>query len=231
LKQSYSDEDLTFFMGLYRDRERAIGALSLLRKHYPNVRVIVRSDGDHDPLNHELTERFNVEYLAEERLYSIEHGGAMVARSLQLFLNMPTRYLIKIDTDTAVHRRLHFLPDISGIYGRIQTNKEGLYPSVQGGCVIFSQEAASRIIDSGILMDPRLKDPWTYRNDSGYLRRMGRRVNRCGLCSYDWMIGWAADELQIPMLSFSEVNSRAKLREQDKNEDLRYAITHPVYFS
>ncbi|MCK5359196.1 MAG: hypothetical protein KAJ95_01145, partial [Gammaproteobacteria bacterium] len=227
MKLNYSDEDLTFLMGMYRDRERAMGALSRVRKHYPDASVIVRSDGDYDPMNHELAELFDVEYFAEERLYPIEHGGAMVARTLQLFLDKPTRYLVKIDTDTAVNRRFHSLPEINGIYGRIQTNKEGLYPSVQGGCIIFSHEAVRKIIDSDILQDPRLKDPWAFQEDSGYLRRMGRRATRCGLCSYDWMIGWAAHELQIPMVSFSEVNSRAKLREHDKDEDLRYAITHP----
>ena len=38
----YTDEDITFFMGLYRDRGRAEIALGRLREHFPGTRVIVR---------------------------------------------------------------------------------------------------------------------------------------------------------------------------------------------
>ena len=66
---NYTDEDITFFMGLYRDRGRAEGALARLREHFPAARVIVRSDGDEDPKNRELSKRFGVDYREEERLF------------------------------------------------------------------------------------------------------------------------------------------------------------------
>ena len=113
---NYGDDDITFVIGVYRDRLRAEGALARLREHFPDARVIVRSDGDRDPKNRELSERFDVDYREEERLYPIEHGGAMIARMLELFLEQPTRYLLKIDTDTAVYRRFHFLPQVVGLF-------------------------------------------------------------------------------------------------------------------
>ena len=122
---NYTDEDITFFMGLYHDRARAEGALARLREHFPAARVIVRSDGDKDPKNRELSERFGVDYREEERLFPIENGGAMVARTLELFLERPTRYLLRIDTDTAVYRRFHFLPETKGIFGEVQTSQQG----------------------------------------------------------------------------------------------------------
>jgi len=60
---NYSDEDITFFMGLYRDHERAEGALGRIREHFPDARVIVRSDGDRDPKNRKLAERYNTDVL------------------------------------------------------------------------------------------------------------------------------------------------------------------------
>ncbi len=225
----YTDEDVTFFMGLYCDRGRAEGALSRLRAHFPNARVIVRSDGDKDPKNHELSERYDVEYREEERLFPIENGGALIARVLELYLDHSTRFFFKIDTDTAVYRRFNFLPEENGVFGSLQTSPNGSV-SIQGGCMGFSEEASRAILDSGILHDPRLKDPFAHQRESRYFRRMGIRAKRCGLISFDWIIGWVADELQIPLFSFSEVHSCGGRRKNVKNDDLRYALTHPVYF-
>jgi len=226
---NYIDDDLTFFMGLYRDLSRAQGALCRLRAHFPKARVIVRSDGDKNPKYQELIARYDVEYWEEERLFPVKNGGAMIARILELYLDQPTPFLFRIDTDTAVYRRFHFLPEQNGVFGSLQKNREACV-SIQGGCTGFSEEASRVILDSGILQDPRLKDPFSYRLESGYFDRMGRRVNRTGLCSFDWIIGWVATELQIPMFSFSEVHCRWLPQNNVKNEDLEFAVTHPVYF-
>ncbi len=226
---NYSDNDITFFMGIYRDLGRAEGALCRIRAHFPQARVIVRSDGDKNPKYQEFIERYDVEYREEERLYPIKHGGAMIARILELYLDQATRFLLKIDTDTAVYRRFHFLPEQTGVFGTLQNSKQDCI-SIQGGFMGFSQDATRTILDSGILQDPRLKDPFAYRQESGYFSRMGWRDRRTGLCSFDWIIGWVASELQIPMFSFSEVHCRWLPQNNVKNDDLKFAVTHPVYF-
>jgi hypothetical protein len=226
---NYTEQDITFFMGLYRDRLRAVGALARLRKYFPVARVIVRSDGDGDPKNRELAERFEVDYRDEERLYPIEHGGAMIARTLELFLEKPTRFLLKIDTDTAVYRRFRFLPEEDGIFGKVQGSVQGCR-SVQGGFTGVTLAAARHIFDSGILGDERLKDPFAFRLESTYFDRMGYRVERTGLCSFDWVLGWAATELGLPLIPFSEVHCKGLARNAIKNHDLKFAVTHPVYF-
>ena len=227
---NYTDGDITFFMGLYRDLDRAEGALFRLRKHFPHARTVVRSDGDDNQENRELANRFDVDYRDEDRLCPIENGGAVIARMLELYLEQPTKYLFKIDTDTAVYRRFRFLPEQSGLFGTLQTNKQGKCPSIQGGFIGFSEDASRLIHDSRILEDSRLKDPFSFRDESGYFSRMGRRARRTGLCSFDWTIGWVATEMQIPMFSFSEVHCRWLPENNVENEDLEYAVTHPVYF-
>jgi len=226
---AYSDDDITFFMGLYRDRVGAEGALSRLRANFPTARVIIRSDGDKDPQNKELSERFEVEYWAEERLFPIENGGALIARMLELYLDYSTRFVFKIDTDTAVHRRFRFLPEQSGVFGSLQASRERCV-SIQGGCMGISEDTSRAILDSGMLKDPRLKDPFSHRLESPYFNAMARRAKRCGLSSIDWIIGWVATELQIPMFSFSEVHCVWRPKRKFSNEDLKYAVTHPVYF-
>ena len=227
---NYREDDITFFMGLYQDVDRAKGALARLRDHYPSAKVIVRSDGDNNAENSKLTERFGVEYLEEKRLYPAEHGGAMITRILEILLDNPTRYLLKIDTDTAIYRRFNFLPEESGVFGSTQTSRFHGCVSIQGGFVGFTMDAARRIHDSGCLNDPRLKNLQTYRSESPYFARMANRVKRTGLCSFDWLIGWAAHELEIPMFTFSEVHCCGMAKNNIENRKLRYAITHPVYF-
>lgn len=217
-------------MGMYRDRNRAEGALVRLREHFPHARVIVRSDGDSDPENHDLGERFGVDYREESRLYPIENGGSMVARMFELFLEQHTRYLIKIDTDTAVYRRFHSLPEQFGVFGSRQKSKLGCY-SIQGGCTGFPEACCRSIFESGILEDPRLRDPVSHRDESLYFMQMAKRARRTGLCGFEWIIAWAAEELQIPLFSFSEVRSKWRADERFNNNNLKFAIIHPEVFS
>ena len=226
---NYTDNDLTFFFGLYQDYERAVGAISRLRHHFPDARIVARSDGDPDPRHYQLADRFSVDYREEERLYPIENGGAMIIRMLELFQEHPARYLLKIDTDTATYRRFSFLPEENGVFGKLQTAKEGC-ESVQGGFTGLTKETASIILNSGILLDERLKEPESYRSESGYFARMADRANRTGLCGFDWIVGWAATELKLPLIAFSEVHCKWYEKHNVPNLDLKFAMTHPVYF-
>jgi len=226
---NYTDADITFFVGLYHDLDRAEGALCRLREHFPDARVIVRSDGDRNPKNRKLSERYGVEYWEEERLYPIENGGAMIARILELYLDNSTRFLLKIDTDTGIHRRFKFLPERNGVFGTRQISKLGCV-SIQGGCMGFSENVSRSILDSGLLKDPRLKNPIIYGRQSKYFSQMGKRAQKLGLCGFEWIIAWAANELQIPLISFTEVRCRWHLNSNIANENLKFAITHPVSF-
>ena len=222
----YTDKDVTFFVGLYRDQRCAEVTLRRVREHFPDARVILRSDGDKDPAIRELADRYDTECYEEKRLFAIENGGALLARVFELFLEKPTRYLFKIDTDTAVHRRFQFLPKQYGVFGTLQNSREGC-SSIQGGCIGFTEGAVQTIQCSGILGDPRLKDPVKHRDVSPYFSAMARRQERSGLSSFDWIVGWAAYELQVPLIDFDEIHSRWRHLPSENYEDLRYAVTHP----
>jgi hypothetical protein len=142
---------------------------------------------------------------------------------LVIFLENPTRYLFKIDPDTVIHRRFKYLPVRSGLFGTLQLEHET--PSVQGGCLGFTRDAAERILRSGMLRDRRLREPAKFIDDSPYFVRMAHRAQRCGLASFDWMIPWIAGELGISIYSFDEVNSG--WRQAPPNPDQRYAVSHP----
>jgi hypothetical protein len=220
---NYCDEDLTFFALLYKNYERTAECLTDLRKHYPRSRVILRSDGDADPRFPILAQRHNADFRGESRLFNIENGGAVIERMLEIFFEKPTRYLFKIDPDTVIHRRFRRLPVLSGLFGTLQCEQET--PSVQGGCMGFTRDAAEQILQSQMLRDSRLREPAKFIADSPYFYRMAHRAERCGLASFDWMVPWIAGELGIAMYSFDEVNSG--WRQAPPNPNQRYAVTHP----
>lgn len=219
----YGDDDLTFFALTYQNYDAAAECLEDLRKHYPASRVVLRSDGDPDPRLPILARRHNVDFREELRLFGIENGGAVIERMLVLFLEKPTRYLFKIDPDTVIHRRFQYLPVRSGLFGTLQTEAET--PSIQGGCLGMTRDAAEQILQSELLRDSRLKEPARFVNDSPYFFRMAHRANRCGLASFDWILPWIACELGIAIYPFDEVNSG--WQQAPPNPNQRYAVSHP----
>jgi hypothetical protein len=220
---NYNDDDLTFFASVYHDCDAAAACLRDLRTHYPASRVILRSDGDPDPRFRLLAGIDQVDLRRESRLFGIENGGAIIERMLMIFFERPTRYLFKIDPDTAIHRRFNYLPIRNGVFGTLQCRQDT--PSVQGGCMGFTRGAAEQILKSDLLRDPRLKEPAKFIEDSRYFFRMTDRARRCGLASFDWIVGWVAGELGISLFAFDEVNS--DWRRPPANPGELYAVTHP----
>lgn len=220
---SYCDQDLTFFALVYHDYDALADCLRDLRKYYPASRVILRSDGDSDPRLALLADRNDVDFRSESRLFAIENGGAIIERMLMLFLERPTGYLFKIDPDTVIHRRFRYLPLRNGVFGTLQCEPDT--PSVQGGCMGFTRDAAEQILKSGLLRDCRLHQPAKFIDDSPYFFRMTDRAGRCGLASFDWIVPWVACELGIPLYAFDEVNSG--WRQPPPTPEGRYAVSHP----
>ena len=224
MTRSYVDQDLCWFMAVHRDARQAVRCLGELRACYPDARVIVRSDGDRDPLLSTFPDRFGVELHLEDRLLPVEHGGAAVKRMLVLFEERPTDHLVKIDPDSVVQRRFHRLPAGESIFGTLQGRMPEV--SIQGGGLGITRGSVRRILESGLLDEPALRHPDRRRGESRYWDVLAARADRCGLASFDWTLGWIASELSIALVEFDEINSRWE--EETDNTDGRYALTHPV---
>jgi hypothetical protein len=226
-RYKYSDSDITFYLQCYRDFYEAESCLTALRRHYEDSRVIMISDGDDDRRYSQLASQFGVEYTAGERLFSTDNGGKMVQRMLDAFLAEPSDYLVKIDTDTRIHRRFRYLPEGRMLFGTLEwetsVHKEKLeFPNIQGGCVGFTREAAREIAESGILVSEDLLD---YRNTYADNIDIIIRAEKLGLISTDFVTRYACRLLNIPMVMFEEVYCAYRARISPDGEG--YAITHP----
>jgi len=208
-------------MQVYKDYDLALCALKRVRHFYPNSRLIVISDGDPDPRYKNFVTLFNAEYIEGDHLSGIQNGGRLLHRWLEHYVFRPSPYFIRIDTDTRIDRRFHYLPIPIGcdIFGNPQAPK-----SVQGGCIIFSSKAAKKLYDSRIFMSEELKD---YSSTWGSLlprNLLKERVDQ-GIIATDWILAWACTKLDINIVNFSEIHSRWK--EEIPNPDKRYAVVHP----
>lgn len=222
-KGDYDQRDLLFWISVFREYQETEICLRDLRQHFPNARVIVRSDGDDDHRYQRLKKQYDVDVRFGERLFTIENGGAIVQRMIADLLATQQTYLFKIDPDTVAHRAFRYLPLRDGIFGTLQGGKN--FPAIQGGCLGLTRSAAECLFKSDLLMSNSLTHPEIFERTSDYWRIMAQRARRVGLASFDWSIGWAATELRLPIFDFPEVH--CKWKETIAHPGERYAFTHP----
>lgn len=225
--RDYRDDELTFFLQVWRDHGPACDCLGRLRRVFPGARLVLVSDGDDDPRWPRLAARHAAEYVRGERLYALARGGRIVQRMLELHLARPTPWLFRLDTDTRVHRRFNRLPAGTCVFGTLEratlAHGEPLDPPcVQGGCIGFTLPAVRRLAESGLLLAPELgrahAATWA---DTGDTRERARH----GRVSFDHLVRYACRELRIEPREFDEV--RSLWRGRVPNPGLRYAVTHP----
>ncbi|MEM9418890.1 MAG: hypothetical protein AAGA25_07570 [Planctomycetota bacterium] len=225
----YTDADLTFFMQVHRDVRQANWALSHLRTHFPGARLLLVSDNDNDPRWPGVANRFGGAYFAGEYLYGTESGGLIIQRMLDRYMLSPTPYLFKLDTDTKTNRRFQTLPTGRCVFGTLEYETfakriplKGL-PSVQGGFVGYTRQAAEDIWRSGVLRSEALvKD---YAGTYADTPEIAARADE-GMVSTDFLVRYACKKLAIECRDYGEVRSLYRGWVATRTPD-EFAFTHP----
>ena len=218
-----ADDDITFSIGCYKDYEMAEWCISELRKHYPSCFVHLISDGDDDIRYYDLVLKYRVTYIIGERLYPAQNGGALIHRILSHWAEVPTKYLIKIDTDTHVHRRFDSLPDEDCLFGSLQSGRN-FGQSLQGGCLGMTRNAAYDLWYSEFFLDEKLKD---YKATWAKNQTLIDRAEIQGLIGFEWVMAYVLKESGLPYPMIEEPEIRSEWRKPVENKDLKYAVTHP----
>ena len=223
----YCDKDITFYVQVFKEVADIRICLKYLRRYYKESRIILISDGDNDPRYRKIACRYKAEYIAGERLYTVENGGRMIQRMFNAYLEKPSDYLIKLDPDTRVHRRFRYLPYGKIIFGTLEWQTVGCKtplnpPNVQGGCIGFTSVAAREITESGLLLSDELLD---YRNTYADNFDIIDRAENAGLISFDFITRYVCRCLNISPVPFDEVYSVYRGNIASHGED--YAVTHP----
>jgi hypothetical protein len=107
--------------------------LSSIRTHYPQERIIIYSNGT-QPENVPLIEDISVKYATEthftEPIYSYDTPAKLFRDIFDIFNENPTDFLVRIDTDAHVHRKINDLDSYA--YGVI-------------GCVLDTQSQHNKV--------------------------------------------------------------------------------------
>jgi hypothetical protein len=221
------DSDIAWAIPVYKSRDQLKWCLRNLRRHYPNSRVILISDGDGEKYD-DIASEFKCHYIQGEFLMCLPTCHSFVDRLLRSLLAGDETYLFKIDPDTGVWRRLSALPAFSSLFGTLETISEGhgteidVPANVQGGCIGMTRDVVEEILSSGLLNEKLCRidyrKTWARCSDIISMAEEGK-------CSDDFVISWACYSLHVPIVECPDI--RCRWRRQIKNENLRYAITHP----
>jgi hypothetical protein len=175
-------------------------------------RVVVISDGDPDPVYDTFITKHNVELQRTDRLMLLEHGAAFLQNRIEQFLKQPTPWLIKMDPDTATHRRFKYLPDYE-VFGNVQYSAAAGPCVIDGGFVGMTLEAAQKMDSSDVLSSPDLD-----------IKQWPTEVYEEALLYEDVVFSEACMKCKLEIGPFPDVRgTHAYL----PNRKIRYAFTHP----
>jgi len=193
--------------------------LGNLRRAYPDAPARVISDGVDDQGYNRICKRFKVDYVAGRYLKRIECGGEWWRRTLTEGLKMDSEWVVKLDPDTQVHRPFKTPPpDGAAVAGTVD-HKGTVDENVLGGCQAISRKAAEKILASGLLDAPELKDHRTYSPDEPTLRHWKARA----FMGTDMSLAWLVRNLGLTVADWPDVG--INWREPPPEGD--FAATHP----
>ncbi len=209
---SYTDADITFYVNVYKNYEQADWCLSNLRQHFPDTRLLVVSDGDPDESYKAFEDKYGAVVKYQPRLFLYESKGMLLHQRILDFMEQPTKYLLKIDTDTGIHRRFKYLPKYE-FFGNPHYYTDYHIRDVIGGFVGLSLEAATILLESKIFLDEKLPQlMWKKRGVTD------------DLLNEDQVFAQGCQLAEIEARPFPEVRiTLAYLPNKRKT----YAITHP----
>jgi hypothetical protein len=197
-------------------------SLSRLRRAYPDSNCVLLVDADAVDVVEHWQRLSDSKTSVREAFgfYRIDRGGLVVDEHLRAFTSTDADWWVKIDPDTFVRRPLASSVDSACFCGTLQSGLPR--PSLQGGCIIGSREAAILLLQSRALRSPELLDyATTWAEGNGVLLR---RAREHGLVSFDFVHAWACERAGLPLVNHPEINSQWL---QPPADGVRYAITHP----
>jgi hypothetical protein len=221
------DDDIAFLVQVYKDKYLAINCLESIRANYKLSRIILVVDGDDDPDWIDIANKYRAESKIRERLYLLPKIGEMAKRNFEYFIEKPAKFLIKLDTDSLVHRRFKYMPN-ADFFGSLAYLPDGSFNHVAGGCIGVSRSAAERMLKDNFFDDPKLSSvipDWISRCSKTHWEEWCLKEGRG---SYDCMLSHVCARHRIKAEVFEEVYS--SWWPVPKSARSLYAVTHPHKF-
>lgn len=198
---------ICFTMSVADEHDLVDDRIARLRAAYPDSRIVVFPE-------HCGAWPRDVDVRPIERLYGVESGGLIVERHLEAFVASGYAWWIKLDPDTVAWRQLNHLPEDVCFFGTLRDDEFG--PSLQGGCIGGTRDAATTLLATGLLRSPSLRDPaasWARDNASPAVR-----------IKFGLVHAWACRAAGIELRDHPEIRADPH---DPPADPWRWAFTHP----
>jgi len=169
-KSTFSN-DLCFIINVYNETKILDYCLIEIRKFYPEVPIIIISDGIKNENHIEYAKKHNCYYYAgEHRIKLLKHGLLYWKRITELCLLTDSNMFIKIDPDTKLKNKLNPFPDADyfGHYGHKIKFGCSYNNLLQGCCKGITRKALIRLYESGEFENDNYKNSYYTREGRGY---------------------------------------------------------------
>jgi len=210
----------SFILHVYKDDRPALLLLRQIRYLYPEACIAAILDGVRPKGFAEVCDRYHVLVIEGDRLKLPQYGGAWLKRMLEIAQVLPGDVTIKLDPDSWLWRRFNYFPQ-SELFGTCRPYHPRQIVMVRGGCQGWSNGAIDRVLDSGILDDPRYcSEYFSYEKHGERLMAadyiVGDLIARLGLSFADW------DECRVDSL-----DERVRRLVPGVSAGVGWAATHP----
>ncbi|WP_193878477.1 hypothetical protein [Oculatella sp. LEGE 06141] len=204
-----------------------------MRNHYQSSDIICRSDGVLDATFERFCIENKTQYVQGDRIKTLNYGGLWSITMLQLFLKLSrAEFLIRIEPDTVILRRLETLPD-ADVFARYQGGKRPYY---QGGAMGFSRNAAKLILESKLLESEIYKQTsYGYQRFADHYRQAEEILQNEPLAATDIILsdviaklGFTVDDWQIAACFSHATDLHKWLISQSIDSLENYCFVHPV---
>jgi hypothetical protein len=139
--------NLSFIVNTWeKDSSLASELLLQMRKFYPDAQILVSSDGPATPELQQSCIDTGATLTEGERLKNQPSSNAWTIRMFQLMSQLDSEYVIKIDPDCRLNRKLTFPDEAFNIAAKLLGGVKFIGP-----CIIFSKGTISKIQSSGLL--------------------------------------------------------------------------------
>lgn len=214
-----------FAFGLHvkhETNERVRTCLMHIREAYPDDPILVIYDGGTASVGRvDILLEFQALALFGRCLKKgLSNGTAIWTRFFEHMLRFNACYLVKLDPDTIIHRRLKWLPDpiISTVCGTVMS-PDSSARHIQGGFQLFTRYSAMELLDESRNEQYRNPESWNMGQANVFTKR--------DLVSTDYTLAAMMNNFEMQPTHLEELDCRSlpPLGNSPFREDA--AVTHP----
>jgi hypothetical protein len=197
-----------FFIGVYRDQKKAKECIAALRSFYDDDPILSIADGTKDIDYSSFCLDTDVRYYEGARLKLQKFGGLWTERYLEEFIDSGERFVVKLDPDTEVLRKVEKFPDAE-VFCQFKRTHAGT--SLAGAAIGWSRAAAEKVLQSKLLRDGEYtKNIYAYHRFTPPMLKPGEELEHNPIALQDEILTDVCKRLALRVKQWPDVSLENK---------------------